>query len=89
MDSEVNPEGLRFLLTHHRHSRAKHGAIQDSMKHIPELSTDEPRKPRGGSGNHITERFIGAIGGDSLGKGLGHEPDIRALNGHFTPNSQK
>ncbi|HYO58868.1 hypothetical protein [Archangium sp.] len=82
MGSEVNSEGLRFLLTQRRHFRAKHGAIQDFMKRIPELSTDEPRKHRSGSGNHITERFIGTIGGDSLSERLGHEPDIPVLNGH-------
>ena len=82
MGSEVNPEGLRFLLAQRRHFRAKHGAIQDFMKRIPELSTDKPRKPRGGSGNHVTERFIGAIGGYPLSKWLGHPCNILGLNWH-------
>jgi hypothetical protein len=82
MGSEVNPEGLRLLFTHRRHFRARNGTIQYCVKCVPELGTDKARKGRGGSGDHITERLVGTIGGYSLSKWLGHPCNILGLNWH-------
>ncbi|HEX5752463.1 MAG TPA: hypothetical protein VFZ09_40030 [Archangium sp.] len=82
MGSEVNLEWLGLLFTLSRHLRPKHGTTQGFMERVDELRTDKTRKRRSGSGNHVTQCLVGAIGGDSLSKRFGHESKIPVLNGH-------
>ena len=82
MGSEVNADGVCFLCTLARHSRSRHGAIQDSVEGFRELYTDKARKRRGGGGDHLPQGLVGAIGGDSLRKRLGHQWNRLGLHRH-------
>ncbi|WP_375770676.1 hypothetical protein NR798_07190 [Archangium gephyra] len=46
------------------------------------MRTDKARKRRSGGGDHLSQRLIGAIGGNSLSKRLGHQAILLGLNWH-------
>jgi hypothetical protein len=82
MRLKFNSDGACFLFTLGRHSRAKHSAIENPVKCFPELRTDKTRKWRGGGGDHIPQCLVGAIGGYSLSKRLGHESSLFGCDWH-------